>query len=126
MMRALRFQTTLAHGSCSGMVGAATGHNQPTWSRTVSRRPVVFSEKNMAHSNDPRRPRKDPRSVAEAVFKPSGSLPTPPAPNGSSLPQPREQVALRIDRGVLDHFQAGGPGWQDRINEALRKIVADA
>jgi hypothetical protein len=24
---------------------------------------------------------------------------------------------------VLDYFQEGGPGWQDRINEALRKIA---
>jgi hypothetical protein len=24
---------------------------------------------------------------------------------------------------VLEHFQAGGPGWQDRINDALRQIV---
>jgi len=24
---------------------------------------------------------------------------------------------------VLDHFQKGGPGWQDRINDALRKAA---
>jgi uncharacterized protein (DUF4415 family) len=24
---------------------------------------------------------------------------------------------------VLDYFQDGGPGWQDRINEALRKVA---
>jgi len=24
---------------------------------------------------------------------------------------------------VLDHFQDEGPGWQDRINEALRKAA---
>jgi uncharacterized protein (DUF4415 family) len=24
---------------------------------------------------------------------------------------------------VLDHFQAGGPGWQERINEALRALT---
>jgi uncharacterized protein (DUF4415 family) len=29
-------------------------------------------------------------------------------------------VTLRIDRDVLDHFQADGPGWQERINAALR------
>jgi putative tryptophan/tyrosine transport system substrate-binding protein len=32
-------------------------------------------------------------------------------------------VSLRIDRDILDHFQEAGPGWQDRINEALRKVV---
>jgi uncharacterized protein (DUF4415 family) len=32
-------------------------------------------------------------------------------------------VTLRIDRDVLEHFQADCPGWQDRINAALRKAV---
>jgi uncharacterized protein (DUF4415 family) len=32
-------------------------------------------------------------------------------------------VSLRLDRDILDHFQADGPGWQDRINDALRKLV---
>jgi uncharacterized protein (DUF4415 family) len=51
--------------------------------------------------------------------KPAAPLPPKPA----SVPGAREQVMLRIDRDVLDHFQAGGPGWQDRINEALRKVA---
>nr|WP_245276032.1 BrnA antitoxin family protein [Mesorhizobium sp. LNHC220B00] len=25
---------------------------------------------------------------------------------------------------MLDHFQEDGPGWQDRINDALREVVA--
>tara|TARA_R110002020_G_scaffold262450_1_gene476908 strand:+ start:354 stop:482 length:129 start_codon:yes stop_codon:yes gene_type:complete len=29
-------------------------------------------------------------------------------------------VTLRLDRAVLEHFQDDGPGWQDRINDALR------
>jgi len=40
-----------------------------------------------------------------------------------SIPLAKEQVTLRIDRDVLDHFQADGPGWQDRINAALRKAA---
>jgi uncharacterized protein (DUF4415 family) len=32
-------------------------------------------------------------------------------------------VSLRLDRDVLAHFQDDGPGWQDRINEALRKVA---
>ena len=32
-------------------------------------------------------------------------------------------VTWRIDRDLLDHFQADGPGWQDRINAALRKAA---
>ena len=35
----------------------------------------------------------------------------------------KELVSLRIDRDILDYFQDAGPGWQNRINEALRKVV---
>ena len=32
----------------------------------------------------------------------------------------KDQVSLRIDRDVLERFRAGGPGWQSRMNAALR------
>jgi uncharacterized protein (DUF4415 family) len=32
-------------------------------------------------------------------------------------------VNIRLDPDVLDHFRAGGPGWQSRINTALRKAA---
>lgn len=32
-------------------------------------------------------------------------------------------VSLRLDQAVIDHFRAGGPGWQSRLNEALRKVA---
>jgi uncharacterized protein (DUF4415 family) len=32
-------------------------------------------------------------------------------------------VSLRLDQAVIDHFRAGGPGWQSRLNEALRKAA---
>ena len=32
-------------------------------------------------------------------------------------------MTLRIDNDVLAHFQDQGPGWQDRINKALRKAA---
>lgn len=35
----------------------------------------------------------------------------------------KEQVSLRLDRDVLDYFRAGGPGWQGRMNEALRAAI---
>ena len=33
----------------------------------------------------------------------------------------KEQVAIRLDREVLEAFRARGPGWQTRINAALRE-----
>jgi uncharacterized protein (DUF4415 family) len=35
----------------------------------------------------------------------------------------KETVTLRIDQDVLEHFQADGPGWQERINAALKKAA---
>ena len=35
----------------------------------------------------------------------------------------KTQIALRIDNEVLAAFRAGGPGWQSRMNEALRKAA---
>jgi uncharacterized protein (DUF4415 family) len=32
-------------------------------------------------------------------------------------------VSLRLDPDVLDHFRATGPGWQARMNQALRKAA---
>ena len=69
----------------------------------------------------------DARSAAEKAFKAVTTKPVespPKAPTAlASLPGAKETVTLRIDRDVLDHFQADGPGWQDRINAALRKAA---
>ena len=32
----------------------------------------------------------------------------------------KEQVAIRFDRDVLTAFRSSGPGWQTRMNDALR------
>ncbi len=37
-------------------------------------------------------------------------------PTGST----KTQIALRVDDDVLQAFKASGPGWQTRMNEALR------
>jgi uncharacterized protein (DUF4415 family) len=33
----------------------------------------------------------------------------------------KEQVAIRFDKDVLSFFRATGPGWQTRMNDALRE-----
>ena len=65
----------------------------------------------------------DPREAAEAAFKAATTRrPEEPA-KAPALPGSKEMVSLRIDRDVLDYFQADGPGWQERINAALRKAA---
>jgi uncharacterized protein (DUF4415 family) len=64
------------------------------------------------------------RDTAEAAFKSATTRPIESAPKAApALPGVKELVSLRIDQDVLEHFREGGPGWQDRINEALRKIA---
>lgn len=36
----------------------------------------------------------------------------------------KEQVAIRLDREVVGAFRAGGPGWQTRMNAALKDWLA--
>ena len=38
-------------------------------------------------------------------------------PAGSAT---KEQVAIRFDHDVLEAFRAAGPGWQTRMNDALK------
>lgn len=35
-------------------------------------------------------------------------------------------VSIRLSPEVVDYFKAGGPGWQGRIDEALRSRGVDA
>lgn len=65
----------------------------------------------------------DARSLAEKAFQAVTSKPVEAPVERRALPKTREAVSIRIDRDVLDVFQADGPGWQDRINDALRKVV---
>ena len=52
--------------------------------------------------------------VAEAIRRTSGR---PPSLN------PKHLVSVRLDADVLAHFRATGPGWQTRINDALRRAA---
>lgn len=36
---------------------------------------------------------------------------------------PKEALNIRLDADVLEHYRATGPGWQTRINAALRKAA---
>ncbi|MGA0594413.1 BrnA antitoxin family protein [Enterovirga sp. CN4-39] len=35
--------------------------------------------------------------------------------------RPKQQVTIRLDADVLERLRETGPGWQTRINEALRE-----
>ena len=35
-------------------------------------------------------------------------------------------VSIRLDDDILEKLRASGPGWQSRVNEALRRWIDDA
>lgn len=34
----------------------------------------------------------------------------------------KERITIRLDKDVLARWRSTGPGWQTRLNEALRKV----
>ena len=76
-------------------------------------------------ADQPRRPRtlNDARTEAEAAFRKTTTKVPEAPPKTAALPGVKELVSLRLDQDLLEYFQEGGPGWQDRINDALRKAA---
>ncbi len=61
-------------------------------------------------------------SIGGRVIRPAtGTLTKPGRPPVGDAP--KQQVTLRLPRHVLDHFKAGGAGWQTRIGEVLERHV---
>ena len=68
-------------------------------------------------ADQPRRPRtlNDARTEAEAAFKKvTAKVAEAPPKKQNAVPGVKEQVTLRLDQDVLEHFQEGGPGTLDR------------
>jgi uncharacterized protein (DUF4415 family) len=61
--------------------------------------------------------------AAEAAFMKETTKPTEEPPKPVAAPGVKETVTLRIDQEVLEYFQQDAPGWQDRINAALREVA---
>jgi uncharacterized protein (DUF4415 family) len=46
-----------------------------------------------------------------------------PGQRGPQKAPTKAQVTLRLDREVVDHLRASGPGWQTRANDILRRSM---
>jgi uncharacterized protein (DUF4415 family) len=59
------------------------------------------------------------------VFKPAPEPTAEPvvAIKRVGIPISKEQVSLKLDSDLILHFQEDGPGWQERINDALRRAA---
>jgi uncharacterized protein (DUF4415 family) len=59
-----------------------------------------------------------------AEIREGGRLIRAPRPAGRpKKAAPKKAVNIRLDPDVVAHFQEEGPGWQSRINAALRKVA---
>ena len=77
-------------------------------------------------TNDRTRRTADPIKAAETAFKKLTTKPAEAPPPKTAIPGAKELVSIRLDQDILEHFQADGPGWQDRINAALRAAIDQA
>jgi len=62
-----------------------------------------------------------PDEFPDWMFK---AFPNTPRPvRGPQKSQTKRAISLRVDADVLDRYRATGPGWQGRMNEALRRAL---
>jgi uncharacterized protein (DUF4415 family) len=62
-------------------------------------------------------------SVGGKVIRPATGVLVNDRRGRPRMANPKQAVKLRLDAAVLKHFRATGPGWQTRINAALRKAA---
>lgn len=72
----------------------------------------------------------NPEWTAEdfAKARPANELPAHirdafPRTRGPQKAPTKVPVSIRLSPEVIAHFKAGGPGWQGRIDDALRKLA---
>lgn len=57
------------------------------------------------------------KEIADAMVRKPGR------PIGSTKPDAKKSLTLRLDPDVIAGWRASGPGWQRRMNDALRAAL---
>lgn len=84
-------------------------------------KPIVFDDDNPEWTGADFARARAGREVLPAEFTKAFKR-TPGRPKGSTTSS-KTLVSLRLDNDILEKFRKKGPGWQSRINEALRKAA---
>ena len=63
-----------------------------------------------------------PEQFPEHIFETFPRTPRP-ASRGPQRTPTKRPISLRVDADVLERYRATGPGWQGRMNDALRKAM---
>ncbi|CAK0747020.1 conserved hypothetical protein [Gammaproteobacteria bacterium] len=87
-----------------------------TRERGESKTDLAFLRKNKLDDIEPEDDEDSPDATELMVAAIARRRAGRPAGSGN-----KEQVAIRIDKDVLEIFRAAGPGWQTRMNAALRE-----
>lgn len=97
---------------------------------TPPKTPGVFDDDFEPDLTDPENPELTAEDFARAlrpedfpdwVFE---AFPNTPRPvRGVQKSATKTPISLRVDADVLERYRATGPGWQGRMNDALRKAA---
>lgn len=90
-----------------------------------AKRPLVEAENPEWTKADFARAAKFPAGVHLKDLKPS-ELARMVGKRGPQKAPTKIPVSIRLSPEVVKHFKAKGPGWQSRIDDALRKIAKKA
>jgi uncharacterized protein (DUF4415 family) len=94
--------------------------------RKAKQPPVVLDDDNPEWTKaDFARAAKWPAGVRLKDLKP-GELARIVPKRGPQKAPTKVAVSIRLSPEVVKHFKAKGPGWQSRIDEALRRIAKKA
>lgn len=61
-------------------------------------------------------------TLARAQYRVAGRL--KPHPRGPQKAPKKVPLSIRLSSEVVNHFRSKGTGWQTRIDDALKRIVA--
>lgn len=84
----------------------------------MSNKPVVFDEDNPEWTKEDFARARPASELPPAML---AAFPNTKAGGGRPPGSNKRAVSIRLDKDVLEKFRATGPGWQSRINEALKR-----
>lgn len=89
----------------------------------TKRRSTAMSRKIESDRDNPVWSRKDFAKARPASELPAELRRAFPRTRGTQVAPKKVPVSIRLSAEVIERFKATGPGWQTRIDEALKKVV---
>lgn len=116
LARSSPISTETRKRSARAVIGAARRDDLPRKPRAAAEDPDDGPE-----WTDAQLARAELAENGDVIRPASGTLKR--GPGRPRIANPKKQVSVRLDPDVIDALQKGGPGWQGRMNEALRKAL---